>query len=449
VLAWVKSNLIIVIALAIAIIAIPVSLFFSSKMSAKLRAAVQQDVSGVVGQLNGLAADYTIPPAKPGEEAWTLRGTPNQVRNQAVERVLQKLTSQSEQVRTEAEARNKGDKRLLISGTSPETTLFPEPANESARVRLLTEMAEKWVEAHANMLTEARAGMPPDQRELVTQLESQRTRLTHNIVSGRVAQELTDEEKAGIADKLAQERLAAYQSQAQRIAFYADRSVFAGVEPWGADRGVPRLEQAWEWQWVYWIHRDIVAAIAKANSERGKPWIPVPSAPVKRMLEVSVAPFGTSQSGQDFGSGGRGRDDSGEDDGSGGAVSLDPDAPIEANFAVSPTGRAGWPDAPNGLYDVRYATITLIVDANRIPAVLSAIADTNFMSVADLDIRAFDRFGDAAEGFYYGADPLVIATIRVESVWMRSWMKPWMPGAVRTQLGIPADAPAEEPAPDA
>ncbi len=57
VLAWVKSNLIIVIAMALAIIAIPVALFFSAKMSAKLRAAVQQDVTAVMGQLNGLAVD--------------------------------------------------------------------------------------------------------------------------------------------------------------------------------------------------------------------------------------------------------------------------------------------------------------------------------------------------------------------------------------------------------
>jgi hypothetical protein len=130
-------------------------------------------------------------------------------------------------------------------------------------------------------------------------------------------------------------------------------------------------------------------------------------------------------------------------------VSADPDAPIEANYAVSPTGRAGWPDVPNGLYDLRYATVTVIVDANRIPVLLSAFGDTNFMSVADLDVQAFDRFDDAAQGFYYGSDPLVIATIRVESVWIRSWMKPWMPTSVRDQLGIPADAPPADAPPDA
>ena len=441
VLAWVKSNLIIVIALSVAIIAIPVSLIFSSKMSAKLRAAIQQDVSGAVGQLNGLSVDYTIPPSTPTEQAWSMRAAPNKLRNEAVEQVLKRLTSQSEQVKSEVERRNKGKKRLIISGTSPETTLFPEPANESSRVRLLTEMADKWIEAHGTLLKESRAGMPPDPKELLAQLESRLTRLTHEKVSGRVSQELDAAEQDEIASRLASERLAAYKDQANRITFYADPSIFIGVEPWTADRGVPKLEQAWEWQWVFWINQDIVAALARANSEPGKPWIPEPNAPVKRILSIDVRPFGSSQAG--FGSdANRGR---GGDEGSGGGVgSSDPNAPIEPTFVVSPSGRAGWPDAPNGLYDVRYATVTIIADGNRIPKILGAFGDTNLMSVTDVDIRAFDRFGDRDEGFFYGDAPLVIATFRIESIWFRAWMTPWMPAAVRSELGIPADQPASD-----
>lgn len=444
VLAWVKSNLVIVIALSLAIIAIPVSLIFSSKMSAKLRAAVQQDVSGAVGQLNGLSVDYTIPPSTPAEQAWSMRAAPNKLRNEAVEKVLKRLTSQSEQVRSEVELRNKGKKRLIIAGSSPETTLFPEPANESSRVRLLSDMADKWIEAHRTMLKEARAGMPPDPKELLAQLESRLTRLTHEKVSGRVNQDLDAAEQEEIANRLAAERLSAYKDQANRITFYADPSVFVGVEPWGADLGVPKLEQAWEWQWMHWINQDIIAALARANSEPGRPWIPEPSAPVKRILSIDIRSFGSTQVGFDAGRGGRG----GGDDGSGAAMAPDPNAPIEPTFAVSPSGRAGWPDAPNGLYDVRYATVSIIADGNRIPKILGAFGDTNLMSVSDVDIRAFDRFGDRNEGFFYGDAPLVIATFRVESIWFRAWMKPWMPAAVRAQLGIPADQPAADAPPD-
>jgi len=443
VLAWVKSNLVIVIALAVAIIAIPVCLVFSSKMNAKLRNAVQQDVSSVLGQLNGLSVDYAIPAPSPAETAWTLRSAPNQLRNQAVERELAKLTAQSEGVRSLAIERNKGDKRLLIPSTSPENTLFPAPANESARVRLLTEMTEKWLEAHATLLKDARAGTPPSAEELFTQLESRRTRLTHERVSGRVKQELEPEEQADIARQLAQERLSAYRAQAQRITFYADPSVFRNVEPWPADRGVPKLEQAWEWQWEYWINQDIIAALAKANAEPGVPWKPVNTAPVKRILEIDVAPFGLNQSTGDT-SGGRGRGGAEEEGGGAAPASPDPSAPIEPNYSVSPTGRAGWPDVPNGLYDVRYATVTIVVDINRLPKVLDAIATTNFMSVVDVDVRAFDRQGDLAQGYFYGDAPLAIATIKIETIWIRSWMKPWMPESVRTELGIPADAPASE-----
>ena len=443
VLAWVKSNLIIVIALALAIIAIPLGLFFSGRMSAKLREEVQKDVSGAMSQLNGLAVDYTIPAARPGEEAWTLRAAPNPERNRAVEAVLKALTQESEWARETVIRTNQGDKRLLISGSDPENVLFPAPANESSRVRLLTEMADKWVEAHATLLTEARAGMPPDPQQLFDQLDADRLRYENQKVSGRVSQELDAAEKEEIAQQLAQKRLAAYRDRAQRLTFYADPSVFKGVEPWTTDRGVPRLEQAWEWQWVYWFHRDIIAALAKANSEPGKPWIPVTNAPVKRVLEIAVAPFGATGSSSDI-AGGRGRggmDESGEESAPG---SPDPNAPIEANFSVSPTGRVAWPEVPNGLYDIRYATVTIIADGNRIPRILSAFASTNLMSVSDIDIRAFDRPEDRAEGFFYGGDPLVIATLRIESVWIRSWMKPWMPAQIRTELGIPEDQPAPE-----
>ncbi len=363
--------------------------------------------------------------------------------------MLKRLTAESEQVRDVAVARNKAGKTLLIAGTTPETTLFPAPANESSRVRLLTEMAEKWPAANAQLLVDRRAGMPPDPAELFATLEARLARLTHETVSGRVSQELDAEEKERIARQLAEERLNAYRKQAERITFYADPSVFRNVEPWTADRGVPPLDRAWDWQWIYWINRDIVDALAKANSAPGVPWVPVANAPIKRVFEIDIKPFGTSLGGSDDGtsssSGRRGGDGSeGEETTTG---TPDPNAPITPDFSIAPTGRAGWPTVPNGLFDVRYATVQVIVDVNRLPAVLNAIATTNLMSVIDLDVRAYDHPSDLNEGFYYGPDTLVVATIGVESIWIRSWMIPWMPDTVRTQLGIPPDqpaAPAEE-----
>jgi len=447
VLAWVKANLVIVIALAVAILAIPVALFLSSKMNSKLRATVQQDVSGAMGQLNSLSVDYTIPSVTPGQEEWTIRSAPNQLLNDAVEQKLRMLTSESEEVRALAENRNRAGKKLLVSGSSPQETLFPAPPNESVRVRLLTEMVEKWPAAHAAMLADARAGAPPDPAELLTNLESRRARLVNEIVSRRVNQELDAEEKTAIATQLAEERLGAYKNQAHRITFYADPSVFVDVQPWPAERGVPRLEQAWEWQWITWIDQDIVAALAKANSGRGVSWVPVDEAPVKRIVSIKIDPFGATGDGsQADSSRGRARGGGGEEGEESASVgSSDPNATIVADYSVSPTGRVGWPIAPNGLYDLRYATVTIIADANRIPVILDAIASTNFMSVVDLDIRDYDGQADLAEGYYYGPHPVVEATIRIESVWLRSWMKPWIPDPVRTLLGIPPDEPAASP----
>ena len=121
-------------------------------------------------------------------------------------------------------------------------------------------------------------------------------------------------------------------------------------------------------------------------------------------------------------------------------VPSDPNATIAPTFEVSFTGRGGYPVAPNGLYDVRYARVSVIVDMNRIPELLNAVSTTNFMSVIDLDFEAIDPQEALREGFVFGGDAVVRASLRVETVWLRSWMAEWMPSGVRERLGIPDPA---------
>jgi hypothetical protein len=285
--------------------------------------------------------------------------------------------------------------------------------------------------------------MPPDPAELLRTLEARRAREVQNRVQGRVDQILTEEEAQEIQEQMTALRLDFYQQRAERLSFYAGPDVFRNVQP--AGESLPSLGTAWEWQMEYWIAEDLIKAIDKANTDSRGLGLSAPQAPVKRVLSVEVQPWSAGTASTDLMGRGRGGMDEG-----GVSMPTDPNAPIQPTFATAFTGRAGYPGAPNALYDVRYATISVIVDMNRLPELLDAISTTNFMSVIDLDFQAIDPMPALREGFVYGGDAVARASLRVETVWLRSWMTPWMPAEVRTRLGIPEEpaAPAggdEEP----
>lgn len=438
VLGWVKSNLLIVVSLALAVIAIPVLLYFSSGWNAKIRERVSTDVSQTMSKINQVPVTYEIAGMLTSDgQAWqSEKVAPSAALNRRMEEILSTLARESESVRDLAIEHNRAGKELLVAGGTPEESLFPRPATESARVRLMTELTRVVPGAYAALLEDARAGMPPDPAELLRTLEARRTREVQNRVQGRVDQTLSAEEEAEIQEDMSELRMDYYQQRAERLSFYAEPSVFQNVKP--AGESLPTLETAWEWQMQYWIVEDLVNAIAKANTDARGLGLSVPLAPVKRVLSVDVEPWSAAASNDPLGRG-RGMDD----DAGAGAMPTDPNAAIQPTFAAAFTGRAGYPGAPNALYDVRYATISVVVDMNRIPELLDAISTTNFMTVIDLDFRAIDPMPPLREGFVYGGDAVARADLRVETVWLRSWMKQWMPSEVRTRLGIPEDAAPE------
>ena len=66
------------------------------------------------------------------------------------------------------------------------------------------------------------------------------------------------------------------------------------------------------------------------------------------------------------------------------------------------------------------------------------------MTVIDMDLEAVDAYAALKEGYDYGQEHVVKATLTIETIWIHAWIKPWMPATVRTALGVPADpAPAE------
>ncbi len=402
---WVKSNLLIVLSLVIALVAVPVMIFFSAGMNATLRERLNEEVTKVTRDLSSIPVKYEIPSLDPGGRAVSVRAVPNDETTQAVAARLEELAGLSEQARDLVVQRNSAGKSPLVAG------LFPKPADESARIRLTAEMVRAWPEAHSELLRNTHAGAPLDPAALLRRLENRRVREIDKIEQNR-AEAITDEERAQIEEDLVQARLEAYRNGAKSASFYADASAFTKLLEMPEPDNLPKEDEYqrlfWDWQHAYWVHQDVIAAIVLANnSSRG--WRTIIDAPVKRLLRVSVDAMAL-------------------DTVTTGSLS----EALPRDFKVSPTGRIGG----NPLYDTRVAHVEMIVDASSINTVISAFSNTNFMGVLGMDIVWLEGRADLPKGFDYGDRAVARMTMDIETVWIRSWLEPLMPPEVKADMGI-------------
>lgn len=438
---FVKQNLVSIIAVALAIVGIPVMVYFSSGWQADNRKTLEDGVSQTMRTLNGANVQYEAAVPGPDGQPYNLNTTPSQRRNDRMREVREALVRRSSSVRDAIIALNRAGKTLLVSGDARYGDLFPAPASESARVALLTRMMDAYPEAHEKMLEGAGVRGAPNEEAIRSQVEAQQTRRIASITSQRVDQTLSEDEVAELREFLGQYRADLYREHARGTTIFGTPDVFVGLERLDPENGDPivPLERAWEWQHRTWFNQDLIAALEKANTDSAGNRQNVLQGPVKRIMSIAIEELPqvlNQNAGRDGGDGGGG--------GTGGG-SLN--APIPPDYSVSHTGLNAWPTRPNPLYDLRYATVTLIASGERVPEIVEAISTTNIMNVVDLDIREYNGAADLSNGFDYGAGQTVVLTLRVESAWIREWMKTDMPPQVRTRLGIPDDPqPAAETA---
>jgi hypothetical protein len=415
---WIKSNLLVVIALAVTLIALPLALFFSSGWNAQLRQERMDSIAAAERKLSGTRVAYELPALRAGEQAWTARTVPNPVNNQLVIERLIELARFSRQAYEEVVERNASGKTVLLEG------LFPEPAGESERVRLSAEMLDVYPRWHADLLDRVNAGSPPPATEVLQRLEALESTKRQALLRGRTSSELTPEDMETLAEEMAQARVAVYREAASRLGVYATPAAFAVLAQVPSE--IPRQDQYqelfWRWQHTAWVHEDLVAAVREANVNPSTGRMSLVDAPVKRILNVSVEPMNLE-----------------EEVSAGGSLA----SPLDRGFEASHTGRTGG----NALYDTRYATMDVIVDAARLNDVIAAISETNLMTVVGVDVFAYDGSEDLARGFYYGESGLARAVLRIESVWIREWYDRFIPPTVREMMGLPEyEPPAEDDA---
>lgn len=249
------------------------------------------------------------------------------------------------------------------------------------------------------------------------------------------ASQLTPEQTEELNKLLSDRRIAETQRRAKEISVYAgmesfDRAGFADktaqIPPvTRVERGTPTppsLGEAFGWNFDYWVVRDIFDAIDLANTDAGGVRANVENALVKRIERLSVERLPVE-------------------------VKTDPNARVvveEDEFATESAGPVGTDPAAgvtarvsNPEFDVVRVRMTLVMDAASMPAFFDALAETNLMTVTDLDVSEVDTWEDLRQGYFYGNRKVLRAALEVETVWLREWTVALMPDDVKKALKIP------------
>jgi hypothetical protein len=487
VLAWVKQNLVVVICGVVILLVLPLSYFFSSSWATALRQKQESAAGAELTKVNASNLDYAIPSYDPAVPSISHKGAPNAALIEFFKNARAELKGQADAIAQEALDFNRGvGPRALEVGRQPMVPLieglFPDAkAEASAKLRedltpekfdaLTPEDREKMVTAKAGELSRpkldamedallGKRGRPNPYQALVSIVQGgdridpvalrdslksvelrERERLTAN------KRELTPEEAQTLATLLADRRKAETQAHARNISTYFTlRSITGG----SADYSIPasesellkflnkpestKLVEYFIYQWDLWAYQDILASVALANRRPDGKLAPVEDSVVKRVESIRLRfPEGV------FGN------VSGPQLGDMGIPIADPVATIPGlaplNPQVSITGRATgtW----NPIFDVRRVEVQAIVSSARINEFLAAIARTNFMTVTDMDLAEVDPYEAMRQGYFYGTENVVRATLQVESVWLREWLAGYMPSAIRGALGIVEAAAGE------
>ncbi len=426
---WVKSNPVAVICLIIIILA-AISFYWPIQVQSTEFKERMADRATDLRQIEQyFRTSITVPAEDPDDQ-------PQQVNIPVKEADIEKLRNLYEDMSDQytgifdyAVESNRAGHDPMLPG------LFPEP--EDAAKPFLARSAYR--EAFNNPEPEPGSppglyqlldtGTPPTEetvQNLLSQIEESYKNRTFPPLTS-----LTDEQTAELRGRQAEKLLELYRSRASRIHVYASPEIFQ-IGEWSRPGPRPELFDVWEGQLQLWIQQDLVTAIRIANEIDTDPNASVIEQPIKQILAMGVMPdyIGVPQGGFPE------------------PVSQDTDQDIKDDFTISPTGRRCC-----SLYDVRHATLSLIVDSARIPEVVNAVGQVNFMTVINAEVSEVDEYVKLRAGYYFGNVDVIQLDLTIETIWLRKWtaghpteeeaetlgeeFEPGlMPDAVRVHLGM-------------
>lgn len=434
---WIKSHLWVVIFSALTLLAIPAGFVGSSMWNKSIRVAREKSVNDDFAKLK-VNTTYVVDSVLPGMPKVEYSGTPNERITKTFAEWRAAQASDLKAMMDKAESINAEGHIPLIPG------LFPKPEREEEMTAKVLDFAKvlmgdeqsKVPSIYDELLKAINAGGPPDAERLVESINDLRQREIDKVRTSSESQPqpLSQEQTNQIVKTLADFRMAMYQARAREISVYADRGIFFAdsKDPAQPNTGVTWSTQyssvpadfdvvdAFQAQWDLWTFRDVLLAVAKSNQDAsGKP-LTVEQSTVKRLerLAVQALPiYGESALSK---------------------MQAEPTATGELplDYRRSLTGR--YSSKANQQYDVRLVQLVAIVSSERLPKLIDQITKTNFMTVTNVALEKADPWQDLERGFFYGNEPIVRATLTIETIWFRSWMVPMMPTDLRYLMAVVA-----------
>jgi hypothetical protein len=427
ILGFLKKRWSLLLSVLVLLTAVPLSLFFSLGMSKAVHDEVQKAVDADLGEIGSKGASakvqYTLPAASPGGQAVEVSFAPNEKLINTFAELHKKQAEElkgvvkvvggfsGQRVAIEGSEFRREERKPLLEG------FFPEPT-ENDRIKR-SEFQRLLTPAYTQLLQRYRAGGPPSPEDVGARLQEYRAQRIQALAGPGATDinALNTDDQVRLKEELINFRVGRYEDRAKQLLFYAELPMFNLPPEDPTDP--PAIDQCWEWQHKYWIHEDILAAAALANLSAANEGIP--AAPVKRIESITIDEFLWSESG----------------DGS----SAFNGVPLDKRMTI--TGRVG--TTANELYEARPVTIVAVLAGDGVNRFIEALAKTNFMSVLDIDTVSIDPVTDLAGGYFYGHKHLVRATIRIETIWLRSWLKPTMPLSVKRALQLEPPDPNAPP----
>lgn len=468
VLNWIKKNLIIVISALLILVFLPAGWLFSSGWNKKVRAQASEAYNSTRGELQRVGSvTYALPAVLAGEQSVSQSRAPNRAVTDFFKQQGEIRLAQVRDVVERGTAFNRRNHRELVPG------LLPAAPNNSVLRRLGLEMAEQIAgtrDASGNvvrasvydqLLRRLNAGAPPMPEELGSILAEFATREQERYAAGSTDNRLTEAQTQQMAQDMVKRRLQEYAGRAKSLAFYATLESIRGPEGaqqmqepgWSRIPTTPPSQSeiteadAFVWLWDYWIVTDVLEAVALANTDRVSGAMPIPDAPVKRVERLRISEVAVpaaagaatdDMSGFPTGFGESDRDAMGGT-GTFGSPGMGSDPTAAPGANVTHTGRTS-----DAAYDLRTVQLQVIASSQDLPRLFDALGRINYMTVVGVRLEPVDVWAQIDEGFFYGDDHVVRATIDIETVWLRSWTLPLMPERVRLAVGAPVEAPAIE-----
>ena len=455
IVAWCKSNIVLVILIAVCIGAIVGLPQLGAGWTDGVEDSLRQRAKNFT-KMESLAKTSVTPPGS--------NETSNVAVNQALvdeyAEIAESLRGDAEQVVKQATEMNRKNYEVLF--TEAPNALFPEA--DQSKMETLPQQYHKQLETDYQAILESlHAGTAISRADLVTYLEDARVRFMENNLSTKHDSRLTKEQRSSLEKHLSKVRMARLRTNAEDLSVYLDEATLS--IPSFDLRVRPTIEVLFAWQWRYWIIADTMGAIASINDGQS-----VLTTPIKRVVSIQIAGLPALEdefSGEDEDKGQGSGSPGGGGSGGGGGIGGPPPGgggsgggfggPPGGGYGGPPGGGRGSsggsnpgggsnvvenaPDSFTGrasgqMFDVLKVRLRCIVDTERIPAILDGFAKYNFFTVVDLDLWPTDKFEALAEGYDYGPASVSELTLQFESVWFRSWTTEYMPNGVKQILGI-------------